>query len=928
MATNKILSIKFQVEDDKFKASIQTLQKSIEQLNQTFSKLAVKAKKVGGSTKKTALDVDILKAKTELLSREMKRLTSGLQQTDINYKKLGVSKKVFKAALQGNAKAAAVLRKALKQANIAQLEFAKGTNITSSALFRMGHSARQTGGAFSVMRSQLLLSSFAMAIFIKPFFDLGKAFSNFEETVNKANVVFGKNISLVRNWAQALGDSVGRAESTILGFASSLQDTFVPLGFTRESAAKLSTAMTKLALDVASFNNKADADVVRDFQSAIVGNHETVKKYGIIINQARVKQEALRLGLVKAKGVMTETAKVQARLSLITKGSTDAMGDLVRTQDEFANKLKKFSEAWVEFAETMGGIVLPILEKILEIFSDTRTMSAYAISVGAVGSAYLFLTGAMISATKASRLFFKTTKIGFLIGLVVGVGELIASFFTLGDSTSKAAEELEELENEISNLEKGIKTVTGTQGKYNLKIRETQEDFKELMAIADEHDKKKLEHAQGTLKNIEDEVNGIKGLIAENETLVKWQEEQAALQDTFARRLRARSQNELKTRKNQIAALKEENEVNKKGQKGYAKTSSIFKELANEISLNEAEIVSLNEGLEELEKLAQEPITWQGLLELEQTLLDLGLSYDVVQKQIQKFQQSVIMQEVKISLKEEIADLNRIAIAKKRGGSLDLQIAVNRAHHQKLEQAIQQQGIEGTEKERELKVEMFELENEHNLLLQEQHQEKIARAFEMTNAVIGIAAAYSNLKLTQLNQAKQQELDATKSIRNDKLRAREVQNIEDEYKEKTKKHKKEMQNVKVAEAISNTALGMTKAHTDPGGLKGWILAAMIGVQGLMNIATIKAQKYQYGGLVGGRRHSSGGTMIEAEQGEFVMTRDATEAIGIENLNRMNLGGGGGGATIVINNPILGKDTIEDEIVPQIKEALRRGGSIS
>ena len=51
-------------------------------------------------------------------------------------------------------------------------------------------------------------------------------------------------------------------------------------------------------------------------------------------------------------------------------------------------------------------------------------------------------------------------------------------------------------------------------------------------------------------------------------------------------------------------------------------------------------------------------------------------------------------------------------------------------------------------------------------------------------------------------------------------------------------------------------------------------------------------------------------MIEAEQGEFVMSREATEAVGIENLNRMNAGlGGGGGSSIVINNPILGKDTI-------------------
>ena len=85
---------------------------------------------------------------------------------------------------------------------------------------------------------------------------------------------------------------------------------------------------------------------------------------------------------------------------------------------------------------------------------------------------------------------------------------------------------------------------------------------------------------------------------------------------------------------------------------------------------------------------------------------------------------------------------------------------------------------------------------------------------------------------------------------------------------------------------------------------------------------------QYGGLVGGNRHSAGGTLLEAERGEFVVSRRGVDATGLATLNRINAGeGGGGGTSIVINNPILGKDIIEDEVVPQIKEALRRGGDI-
>ena len=115
------------------------------------------------------------------------------------------------------------------------------------------------------------------------------------------------------------------------------------------------------------------------------------------------------------------------------------------------------------------------------------------------------------------------------------------------------------------------------------------------------------------------------------------------------------------------------------------------------------------------------------------------------------------------------------------------------------------------------------------------------------------------------------------------------------------------------------------------GIFGFPMAAIIKAMGAVSVGLIAAQKpptMQYGGLVGGNRHSQGGTMIEAERGEYVISRPGVEAAGIEALNRINAGGGDiGGTSIIINNPIIGKDTIEDEIVPQIKEALRRGGDI-
>ena len=100
------------------------------------------------------------------------------------------------------------------------------------------------------------------------------------------------------------------------------------------------------------------------------------------------------------------------------------------------------------------------------------------------------------------------------------------------------------------------------------------------------------------------------------------------------------------------------------------------------------------------------------------------------------------------------------------------------------------------------------------------------------------------------------------------------------------------------------------------------LVAMAGViaTGLKNVAQIRSQKFEQGGLVGGRRHSQGGTMIEAEQGEFVMSRNAVDSIGINNLEQMNQGNSSG-VTINVQGNFIGEENyVRDNIIPAIQKA--------
>ena len=76
-----------------------------------------------------------------------------------------------------------------------------------------------------------------------------------------------------------------------------------------------------------------------------------------------------------------------------------------------------------------------------------------------------------------------------------------------------------------------------------------------------------------------------------------------------------------------------------------------------------------------------------------------------------------------------------------------------------------------------------------------------------------------------------------------------------------------------------------------------------------------------------RRHSAGGTIIEAEKGEFVMSRNAVDSVGLEAMNRINSGGGSGAVSINFTGNVMSQDFIEDEAIPMIKEAIRRGADI-
>jgi len=186
----------------------------------------------------------------------------------------------------------------------------------------------------------------------------------------KSEQVFKQFLPTVRAELESFGEAAGRSRFDLEEMAASVQDLFVPLGMARGEAARMSVDLTKLATDVASFNNQADVEVLNNFRSGLVGNHEVLYRYGVVINDAFLKAELFRMGIRQNIDEVDGATKAQARYNLIVAGTADSQGDAIRTASSLANQTRAMKAEWQAVWYMLSNLVQPIFLKIVTGLKD------------------------------------------------------------------------------------------------------------------------------------------------------------------------------------------------------------------------------------------------------------------------------------------------------------------------------------------------------------------------------------------------------------------------------------------------------------------------------------------------------------------------------------------------------------------------------
>lgn len=194
--------------------------------------------------------------------------------------------------------------------------------------------------------------------------------SDLEEVQNVVDVTFETMSDSVNKFAKDAQKSAGLSEKMAkqyVGTFGAMADSF---GFTEVEAYEMSTALTQLTGDVASFYNLSQDEAMNKLKGVFTGETEALKELGVVMTQAALDNYALANGFDKTTSSMTEQEKVALRYQFVMDQLSASSGDFVRTQDSWANQSKVLALQWESLMATLGTGLIDVLSPGMEFLND------------------------------------------------------------------------------------------------------------------------------------------------------------------------------------------------------------------------------------------------------------------------------------------------------------------------------------------------------------------------------------------------------------------------------------------------------------------------------------------------------------------------------------------------------------------------------
>lgn len=108
-----------------------------------------------------------------------------------------------------------------------------------------------------------------------------------------------------------------------------------------------------------------DTEALTLIQEGIQGNGEALAEYGVKLDEATVKAQAMKMGLGDNIDEMDEATLAQVRLASIIEQSSKVQQAAINQTDGLTNSTKSLNGIWTNFMEDAGGKFTPVIEQFL-----------------------------------------------------------------------------------------------------------------------------------------------------------------------------------------------------------------------------------------------------------------------------------------------------------------------------------------------------------------------------------------------------------------------------------------------------------------------------------------------------------------------------------------------------------------------------------
>lgn len=213
----------------------------------------------------------------------------------------------------------------------------------------------------------------AAAFAVKKIWDFGAACvelgSDLQEVQNVVDVTFPQMSKQVDDFAKNAASQFGLSETMAKKFTGTFGAMAKAFGFNEQSAYEMSTALTGLAGDVASFYNLSQDEAYTKLKSVFTGETESLKDLGVVMTQAALDQYALANGYGKTTAAMGEAEKVALRYKFVTDQLSLASGDFLRTSDSWANQVRVLKLQFESLQATIGQGLINVLTPVIKVIN-------------------------------------------------------------------------------------------------------------------------------------------------------------------------------------------------------------------------------------------------------------------------------------------------------------------------------------------------------------------------------------------------------------------------------------------------------------------------------------------------------------------------------------------------------------------------------